>query len=108
MLGERYRVVEVVGSGGMGVVYRAQNVVTAKFVALKWLHPRFAAGVGGAIEKLVLAGANVYAVDLRACGEVGTSSHHEVFLTYLCGKSLVGLHADDVADACRAAIATTD
>ncbi|HET8933508.1 MAG TPA: serine/threonine-protein kinase [Polyangiales bacterium] len=39
--------VDVVGSGGMGVVYRAQNIVTAKYVALKWLHPRFASGVGG-------------------------------------------------------------
>jgi serine/threonine protein kinase len=47
LLGERYRVIELVGSGGMGVVYRAQNVVTEKFVALKWLHPRLASGTGG-------------------------------------------------------------
>jgi serine/threonine protein kinase len=47
VLGDRYRVIEVVGSGGMGVVYRAQNVVTAKYVALKWLRPLFASGAGG-------------------------------------------------------------
>jgi serine/threonine protein kinase len=46
VLGERYRVIDVVGSGGMGVVYRAQNVVTNKYVALKWLQPRFSSGVG--------------------------------------------------------------
>ncbi|HTU62902.1 MAG TPA: protein kinase [Polyangiales bacterium] len=47
VLGDRYRVIEIVGSGGMGVVYRAQNVVTEKYVALKWLHPRLASGTGG-------------------------------------------------------------
>jgi serine/threonine protein kinase len=47
LLGDRYRVIEVVGSGGMGVVYRAQNIVTEKYVALKWMHPRFASGTGG-------------------------------------------------------------
>ena len=47
VLGDRYRVIEIVGSGGMGVVYRAQNVVTEKHVALKWLHPRLASGTGG-------------------------------------------------------------
>jgi len=47
VLGDRYRVIEMVGSGGMGVVYRAQNVITEKYVALKWLHPRLASGTGG-------------------------------------------------------------
>jgi serine/threonine protein kinase len=47
VVGDRYRVIEIVGSGGMGVVYRAQNIVTEKYVALKWLHPRLASGTGG-------------------------------------------------------------
>lgn len=47
IVGERYRVIESVGSGGMGVVYRAQNIVTEKHVALKWLHPRLASGTAG-------------------------------------------------------------
>lgn len=32
--------VETLGSGGMGVVFRAQNIVTGKLVAIKWLYPR--------------------------------------------------------------------
>lgn len=42
VLGERYCVLETLGSGGMGVVFRAHNVVTGKQVAVKWLYPRAA------------------------------------------------------------------
>lgn len=37
VLGERYRLLQALGSGGMGVVYEAENVLTAKRVALKWI-----------------------------------------------------------------------
>lgn len=55
------------------------------------------ASVGGPIEQLVKDGALVLAVDLRDSGETGSSSHHETFLAYLLGRSLVGGRADDVA-----------
>ena len=41
-IGDRYRVVRLIGEGGMGAVYEAENLVTHKRVALKWLHPSVA------------------------------------------------------------------
>ncbi|MET0339446.1 MAG: protein kinase [Polyangiales bacterium] len=42
-IGERYRIVRLIGEGGMGAVFEAENIVTHKRVALKWLHPAVAA-----------------------------------------------------------------
>jgi serine/threonine-protein kinase len=40
-LGDRYRLIEAIGEGGMGRVYRAEQLATGKAVALKLLHPEF-------------------------------------------------------------------
>ncbi|MFV8756091.1 protein kinase domain-containing protein [Nannocystaceae bacterium ST9] len=42
VLGDRYQVEERIGSGGMGVVYRATHVLIGKRVAIKVLRRRFA------------------------------------------------------------------
>jgi eukaryotic-like serine/threonine-protein kinase len=42
LLGDRYRVVRVLGRGGMGLVAEARNVITDKRVAVKWLHAEVA------------------------------------------------------------------
>src|SRR5205823_210437 len=38
----RYRVMELIGQGGMGRVYRVMHVQLGRFAAMKVLHPRFA------------------------------------------------------------------
>jgi serine/threonine-protein kinase len=42
VLASRFRLVEVIGEGGMGRVYRAEELGPAKAVAVKLLHPEFA------------------------------------------------------------------
>ena len=42
MLGDRYRVEEMIGVGGMGIVYRATHVTIGKPMAVKILRLRHA------------------------------------------------------------------
>jgi serine/threonine protein kinase len=44
VLAGKYRVLAELGAGGMGCVYRAENMLTGKQVALKCLHPHLTAG----------------------------------------------------------------
>ena len=46
---DRYRILGVIGDGGMGKVFRAERLATGETVALKLLHPEFSA-----IEKVVM------------------------------------------------------
>ena len=39
IIASRYRVIEEIGSGGMGVVYRVKHTNTGDELALKLLHP---------------------------------------------------------------------
>jgi serine/threonine-protein kinase len=48
LIGERYRLLERIGRGGMGAVYRAEHVLMKKVVALKLLH-----GELGQVEEAV-------------------------------------------------------
>lgn len=44
VLDARYEVVELLGEGGFGVVYKARQISTGQFVAVKLLHPARASG----------------------------------------------------------------
>ena len=47
LVAQRYRVLRPLGEGGMGTVFEAENVLTQKRAALKWLHPRLLGRAAG-------------------------------------------------------------
>jgi len=58
---------------------------------------------GGAIERMVKQGQLVVAIDVRGAGETGNAGFKQFFTAYLLGRSLVGMRADDILVASRAA-----
>jgi serine/threonine-protein kinase len=52
VLAGKYRVLAELGAGGMGCVYRAENMLTGKQVALKCLHSHLAAGADSSARLL--------------------------------------------------------
>ena len=53
VIAEKYRLVSLLGEGGMGVVWAAEHVVTKRKVALKLLRPRVRTGRGRAKDERV-------------------------------------------------------
>lgn len=52
LLGAKYRVLAKLGEGGMGTVFCAENELTGKHVAIKWMHPHLAANPDAAERML--------------------------------------------------------
>lgn len=87
----RYTIDEVIGRGGMGVVYRAEDALAKKTVALKLIRPERLGG-SSAVQRLISEG--ITARDIRhpnvvAVYDVGEADGQPfVSMEYLTGKSL--------------------
>ncbi|HEY9713837.1 MAG TPA: serine/threonine-protein kinase, partial [Chroococcales cyanobacterium] len=42
-IGDKYEILEVIGGGGMGLIYKARHLLMKRIVAIKMMHPRYAA-----------------------------------------------------------------
>jgi serine/threonine protein kinase len=87
-----YRIVEVLGEGGMGKVYEAEQVKTGKRVALKVLHPR---GRTSAIEERfrreaesILRIVNPHVVDIERFGPSADGKFLYLAMELIQGESL--------------------
>lgn len=98
---DRYTIEEIVGRGGMGVVYRATDKLSEKTVALKLIRPERLSGTN-AIKKLIAEG--ITARDIRhpnivAVYDVGESEGQPfVSMEYLGGQSLRAWHRQKTQD----------
>ena len=95
----RYTIEDVVGRGGMGVVYRADDKLAKKQVALKLIRPERLAG-SNAVDRLISEG--ITARDIRhpnivAVYDVGEEAGQPfVSMEYLDGQSLRAWHRQKV------------
>ena len=101
LFADRYMIEDVVGQGGMGVVYRATDKLSDKTVALKLIRPERLGG-SGAVKRLIAEG--ITARDIRhpnivAVYDVGEAKGQPfVSMEYLAGTSLRAWHKQQVQD----------
>jgi eukaryotic-like serine/threonine-protein kinase len=106
IIGERYRVVELLGEGGMGVVYRVEHTHMRKLFALKVLHRellRMPEAVARFEREAVLAG-SINHPNVAAATDFGKLPDGSFFLVLelVVGKSLREVIAEGRNDASRA------
>ncbi len=103
----RYRVVRLLGKGGMGSVYLGQHIVIGKQVAIKFLHAEFAhkEGMVRRFYREAQAAAAIGHKNIIDVADVGVSEKGEPYLVmeYLVGESLSGMLARTGPIDCAAA-----
>jgi tRNA A-37 threonylcarbamoyl transferase component Bud32 len=91
-IGDRYRMVERIGQGGMAAVYRAEHELLKKSVAVKLLHPELATSdeMVARFEREAVAAARLDHPNCVAVTDFGRTDQGQLFLVmeYLQGQSL--------------------
>jgi serine/threonine-protein kinase len=102
----RYRVERLLGSGGMGSVYRAEHVHMRKTVALKVLHPEYASNpeVVARFEREAIAAARIEHPNVVAASDFGKLDDGSFYLVleFIDGQSLRSLLAQGPISTARA------
>jgi Protein kinase domain len=94
-VGDRYKIVEQIGIGGMASVYRAEHLLLHKPVAIKLLHADFDADpqIGPRFEREAIAAARLDHPNCVSISDFGKTASGRMYLTmeYLEGVSLAHL-----------------
>ena len=92
LVAERYRIIELLGSGGMGSVYRAEHVHMRKSVAFKVLHRELThlSDVVTRFEREAIAAARITHPNVASATDFGRLADGACYLVleYVQGKSL--------------------
>lgn len=95
VVGERYRILELLGRGGMGVVYRAEHIMMKKELALKLLHPELSRldEVARRFEREAEAAARLSHPNIIAVTDFGRTRDGQLYLAMelLAGRTLSDL-----------------
>ncbi|MFG0335854.1 MAG: serine/threonine-protein kinase, partial [Maioricimonas sp. JB049] len=101
-----YRLIEQIGSGGMGVVYRAEHQSLRSIVALKMIRSRQLATAEeiSRFYREARAAAGVSHPNIVAVHDVGEyDGHHYLAMDYVAGENLAGLLQEGPLEPNRAA-----
>jgi tRNA A-37 threonylcarbamoyl transferase component Bud32 len=91
VVGERYRLIEPIGEGGMGAVYRAEHILMKKVVALKLLHSDMQMeDAGRRFEREAQSASRLNHMHIVSVTDFGRNQTGELFLVmeYVAGQSL--------------------
>jgi eukaryotic-like serine/threonine-protein kinase len=107
VVGERYRLLELIGEGGMGAVYRAEHILMKKVVALKLLHADMQMEEAGRrFEREAQSASRLNHLHIVSVTDFGRDHTGELFLVmeFVAGQSLADAMGEgrlSVARACR-------
>jgi serine/threonine-protein kinase len=91
-LADRYRIDQLLGDGGMGVVYRAEHVHMKKRVAIKVLHKQWSAfpEIAARFEREAIASGNINSPHVAAATDFGRLPDGRLFLAleFVEGRTL--------------------
>ena len=94
-LAERYRIVKKLGEGGMGAVYEGEHLIIKKRVAIKVLHPQFAATpeIVARFHQEALAATAIGHEHIVEVNDMGRTPEGALFmvLEYLAGRDFSDL-----------------
>ncbi len=91
ILNGRYKIIERIGSGGMSVVYKAQDMVLGRLVALKMLHESFTGDPDflRRFQQEAYAAASLQHPNIVTVHDIGQDGHrHYIVMEYVDGRTL--------------------
>src|SRR5258706_11253086 len=92
IVAERFEVIDIIGQGAMGVVYRGRDVSTGQTVALKLLRQEFVQDDPEAVRRFEQEGAALRKLDhpniVKVLATVKENNDHYIVMEYVGGGSL--------------------